>query len=40
MPYTHLEQHIRCIPDFPQAGILFRDITPLLRNELHATKMR
>lgn len=37
MPYTHLEQHIRCIPDFPQAGILFRDITPLLRNELHAT---
>jgi adenine phosphoribosyltransferase len=37
MPHTHLEQHIRCIPDFPKAGILFRDITPLLRNELQAT---
>lgn len=35
--YTHLQQHIRCVPDFPQAGILYRDITPLLRNELHAT---
>ncbi len=37
MTYAHLEQHIRCIPDFPQAGILFRDITPLLRNDLRAT---
>jgi adenine phosphoribosyltransferase len=25
-------QHIRSIPDFPQPGILFRDITPLLGN--------
>lgn len=25
-----LKQHIREIPDFPKAGILFRDITPLL----------
>ena len=25
-----LKRHIRDIPDFPQAGILFRDITPLL----------
>ena len=27
-----LKQHIRDIPDFPQPGILFRDITPLLRD--------
>jgi adenine phosphoribosyltransferase len=26
-----LKAHIRDIPDFPQPGILFRDITPLLR---------
>ena len=26
-----LRQHIRDIPDFPKPGILFRDITPLLR---------
>jgi adenine phosphoribosyltransferase len=25
-----LENHIRCIPDWPKKGILFRDITPLL----------
>ncbi len=25
-----LEKHIRCIPDWPKKGILFRDITPLL----------
>lgn len=28
----HLRQAIRDIPDFPKAGILFRDITPLLAN--------
>lgn len=28
---TLLIPHIRDIPDFPQAGILFKDITPLLR---------
>ena len=28
----HLKQLIRDIPDFPQPGILFRDITPLLRH--------
>lgn len=28
----HLKQLIRDIPDFPKPGILFRDITPLLRN--------
>lgn len=28
----HLKQIIRDIPDFPEPGIIFRDITPLLRN--------
>ena len=27
-----LKQFIRDIPDFPKAGILFRDITPLLND--------
>jgi len=27
-----LKKYIRDIPDFPQKGILFRDITPLLQN--------
>lgn len=27
-----LRQFIRDIPDFPQKGVLFRDITPLLKN--------
>ena len=31
----NLKDHIRDIPDFPEVGILFRDITPLLR-EPHA----
>ncbi len=33
--YPHvvdLRKHIRDVPDFPSPGILFRDITPLLRN--------
>lgn len=25
-----LKQHIRDVPDFPQTGVLFRDITPML----------
>ena len=28
----NLRDYIRNIPDFPQKGILFRDITPLLLN--------
>jgi adenine phosphoribosyltransferase len=28
----HLKQHIRDVPDFPEPGILFRDLTPLLRH--------
>jgi adenine phosphoribosyltransferase len=27
-----LKQHIRSVPDFPRAGILFYDITTLLRD--------
>jgi len=30
MTETELKARIRDIPDFPKAGILFRDITPLL----------
>ena len=29
-----LKQFIRDVPDFPQPGVLFRDITPLLRNRV------
>ncbi len=29
----HLEDWIRDIPDFPQRGILFKDITPLLQDK-------
>lgn len=27
------EQHIRNVPDFPKAGIMFKDITPLLQHK-------
>jgi len=30
--HLNLADYIRCIPDFPKPGILFRDITPLLSN--------
>ncbi|MBN1404938.1 MAG: adenine phosphoribosyltransferase [Candidatus Omnitrophica bacterium] len=29
----HLKKHIRSIPDFPKRGILFRDITTLLKEK-------
>lgn len=29
------ESHIRNIPDFPKAGIIFKDITPLLQERFH-----
>ncbi|KPC53050.1 adenine phosphoribosyltransferase [Amantichitinum ursilacus] len=28
----YLQSHIRTVPDWPQAGVMFRDITPLLQN--------
>jgi adenine phosphoribosyltransferase len=31
---TWLKQYIRNIPDYPQPGILFRDITPLLQDAM------
>jgi len=34
---TDLKSHIVDVPDFPRAGILFRDIAPLLRREFQAT---
>ena len=34
---THLRQFIRDAPDFPQPGIVFRDIAPLLREHFTAT---
>ena len=32
-----LKRHIVDVPDFPRPGILFRDITPLLRSQFAAT---
>jgi adenine phosphoribosyltransferase len=32
-----LKSHIVEVPDFPRPGILFRDITPLLRSQFEAT---
>lgn len=34
---TDLKRYIRDVPDFPKAGILFRDIAPLLREHFSAT---
>ncbi len=31
-PQEFVKQHIRTVPDWPQAGIQFRDITPLLQD--------
>jgi len=32
-----LQRHIATVPDFPKPGILFRDISPLLRDHFMAT---
>jgi adenine phosphoribosyltransferase len=32
-PELDLKQFIRDVPDFPQPGVLFRDITPLLQSQ-------
>jgi adenine phosphoribosyltransferase len=37
MTMTDLKRHIVDVPDFPRPGILFRDITPLLRRHFDAT---
>jgi len=34
---TDLRRYIRDVPNFPKAGILFRDIMPLLRDHFDAT---
>jgi len=34
----NLKDHIRSIPDYPKKGILFRDITTLIKNEIAFTK--
>jgi adenine phosphoribosyltransferase len=31
-PCAYIKQHIRTVPDWPSAGVQFRDITPLLSN--------
>ncbi len=33
MPYPALKSYIRDIPDFPAPGVIFRDISPLLRSQ-------
>jgi adenine phosphoribosyltransferase len=34
----NLKDHIRSIPDYPKKGILFRDITTLIKNEIAFTQ--
>ncbi len=36
-PVIDLKQYIAAVPDFPQPGILFRDIMPLLSTQLEPT---
>ena len=28
-----IDQHLKCVPDYPKPGIVFRDISPLLAND-------
>lgn len=35
MDRSHLAKYIEDVPDFPEEGIVFRDISPLLREQLH-----
>ena len=37
MTMSDLKRHVVDVPDFPRPGILFRDITPLLRRHFDAT---
>jgi adenine phosphoribosyltransferase len=37
MTMTDLKRHVVDVADFPRPGILFRDITPLLRRHFDAT---
>ena len=34
----NLKDHIRSVADYPKKGILFRDITTLIKNEIAFTK--
>ena len=34
MDIEHIKNSIRNVPDFPKAGIQFKDITPILQNHL------
>ena len=36
-PMLELKRHVVDVPDFPRPGILFRDITPLLRHQFQQT---
>lgn len=36
-PYAHLEKLIATTPDWPQPGVLFRDISPLLSSRFNET---
>lgn len=33
-----LEEYVRSIPDFPEPGIIFRDITTILQDAYHYSR--
>jgi len=35
----NLKDYIRSIPDYPKKGILFRDITTLIKDKMHFLKL-